>query len=157
MVIFINGSINSGKTTVADILVKKIPNTAHVDIDMLRFFITWMPLDESIPINLENAALVIKNFVEKGLNVVVTYPISQKNYEFLMEKLKDLKDKIYFFTLNPQMQTILNRGVMSDAERERVRYHYKIEINKPMFGVIIDSTGKTPEQTAQEMLKLLRK
>lgn len=124
---------------------------------MLRFFITWMPLNDSIPINLENAASVIKIFVENGLNVVVAYPISKKNYDFLMKKLGGLNTKIYFITLNPKMETIINRGEISDTEKERVKYHYKIGINNPSFGVLIDTTDKTSEQTAQEILKLLRK
>jgi deoxyadenosine/deoxycytidine kinase len=35
MVIFINASINSGKTTVARLLTHKIPRTALVEIDAL--------------------------------------------------------------------------------------------------------------------------
>ncbi len=39
MIIFINGSINAGKTTIAKILAEKIPQTANVEIDELRNFI----------------------------------------------------------------------------------------------------------------------
>ncbi len=41
MIIFINGPINSGKTTVAKILSSKIPNTVNVEIDNLHEFIDW--------------------------------------------------------------------------------------------------------------------
>lgn len=72
MIIFINGSINSGKSTVAKILVDKLPKTAHIEVDDLRKAIRWMSLEESIPINLENTASLIKNFVKRGINVIVT-------------------------------------------------------------------------------------
>lgn len=36
MIIFINGSINSGKTTVAKILAREFSNIALVEIDSLR-------------------------------------------------------------------------------------------------------------------------
>ena len=104
MIIFINGSINSGKSTVAKILVEKIPNTAHIEVDDLRHFITWMPLEESISINLENTVSIIKNFSKHNLNSIVTYPLSQKNYDLLMYELKDLNEKIFVFTLNTDLE-----------------------------------------------------
>ena len=160
MVIFINGSINSGKTTVAKILVKKIPNTAHIEVDTLRSFIEFMPLDKSIPINLENTVSLIKNFVKNKLNVIVTYPLSQKNYDLIAKNLEGLNDKIYYFTLNPKISSITDnkRGRnLTDWERERIKYHYEIGINNPSFGKIIDNTNQTPEETAESILKFLRK
>jgi len=75
MIIILNGSINSGKTTVAKILWKKIPDTAFIEVDKLREFIDWMDGDKAFPLSIENAILIMKNFVEKGLNVIFTYPI----------------------------------------------------------------------------------
>ena len=64
MIIFISGSINSGKSTVAKILAEKIPRVANIEIDSLRSFISWLEIDKAIPINLENAISVIHNFVK---------------------------------------------------------------------------------------------
>ena len=155
MIIFINGSINSGKTTVANILVAKIPKTAHIEIDSLRRFISWMSLDESIPINLENTASIIKNFVKSELNVVVTYPLSQKNYDYLLGQLADLNEKIYAFTLNPKLNVVLTkRGTRKivGSEKKRIKYHYKIGINNPSFGEVIDNSNQTPEETVKIIL-----
>ena len=77
MIILINGSINSGKSTAASLLQRKTPNTAVVEIDSLRKFIDWMPLEQSIPINLKNAASIINNFHSEGLIVISTYPLSE--------------------------------------------------------------------------------
>ena len=155
MIIFINGSINSGKTTIAKILVKEFLKTAHIEVDALRRFIKWMPLEESIPINLENTVSIIKNFIKRGINVVVTYPISQMNYDFLINNLKDLNEKIYVFTLNPKQDIVLTkRGTraLTNKEKERVRYHYKIEINNPSFGEVIDNSNQSPEETVKIIL-----
>ena len=73
MIIFLNGSINSGKSTIAKLLAEKLGNSAIVEIDSLREFIDWMPLDKSIPINLENAVAVTKVFVKNNLNVIIPY------------------------------------------------------------------------------------
>jgi adenylate kinase family enzyme len=154
MIIFINGSINSGKSTVSKLLSKKIGNCAVLEIDELRNFIEWMPLEQSIPLNWENAFLLIRNFVKNKINVIIPYPISQKNYERIMNSLKDLKGDIYFFTLNPPLEIVLeSRGErgLDDWERERIKYHYSIGINNPSFGEIIDNSKQVPEETVGEI------
>ncbi len=159
MIIFLNGSINAGKTTVANILVKKLSNTALLEIDSLRAMIEWMPIEQVVPINLENAILVIKNFCNRGLNVIVPYPLSQKNYEYVTTELKDLEVKKYFFTLVPKIEkTLTNRGTreLDDWERNRIKYHYDSGITKPSFGEIIDNSEQTPDETAEYILCKVR-
>jgi hypothetical protein len=159
MIIFINGSINSGKSTVSDALVKKLPNTALIEIDSLRDMIGWMPLMESIPINLENAVSVIRNFVKRNLNVIVAYPLSQKNYDYLVENLKDLNSKIYAFTLSPKLEKVLtNRGTrnLTDWEKGRIPQQYEKGIHNPSFGKIIDTSEQTVEETVGVILEALK-
>jgi len=156
MIIFLNGSINSGKSTIAKLLAKVMPNTAIVEIDALREMIDWMPINQAIPINLENAIAVIRNFIKHGISCIVPYPLSQKNYEFVTSGLSDLDVPMRFFTLAPSIETALsdrgNRKV-DNGERERIRHHYAIGIHAPSFGTIIDNSRQTPEETAQEILR----
>lgn len=158
MIIFINGSINAGKSTVAKLLADKIGDSALVEIDSFHNFIPWMPISESVLINLENATLVIKNFAKRGFNVIVPCPLSKRNYEYLMEELKDVSEDIQIFTLNPNLEKVLkNRGEreLSEAEQERIRYHYSIGINNPAFGKVIDNTNQSVEETVESILGLM--
>lgn len=158
MIIFINGSINSGKSTVAKLLAEKLSGTALIEVDRFHEFIAWMPIGEAVPINLENAVSVIKNFVNRGLDIIVPYPLSRKNYDMLMESLEPLKQRIFVFTLTPPLEKALeNRGEreLVPEEKERIRYHYKIGINRPDFGVCIDNSDQTPEETAAVIIKAL--
>lgn len=151
MIIFLNGSINAGKSTVAKLLAKELSDTALVEIDVFHEMIEWMPIEQSIPLNLENAASVITNFAKRGLNVIVPYPLSQKNYDFMLEKLNGLDADIHIFTLAPSLEKALtNRGAreLNDWEKERVQHHYDIGIHNPAFGEVIDNTDQTPEETA---------
>jgi NAD-dependent oxidoreductase involved in siderophore biosynthesis len=155
MILFINGPINSGKTTVAKLLARKISRVAIVEVDALRNMIEWMPIDVAVPINLENAVAVIRTFVRYGLNVIVPYPLSQSNHEYLCASLKETGEKLRFFTLAPHLETALSdRGGrrLDDGERARIRHHYEIGIHKPSFGEIIDTSGQTSEQTAEIIL-----
>jgi len=158
MIIFINGSINAGKSTVAKLLANKIPDTANVEIDSLRDFIHWLEIDKAVPINLENAVLVINNFAKHGYNVVVPYPLSQKNYDYLKKELG--ANELYFFTLSPDIkkaQNDTNDRKLTQWERDRIQHHYDIGISKPAFGKIIDNTNQTPEETAEEIISLIPK
>jgi len=159
MIIFLNGSINAGKSTIAKLLVKELPNTALLEIDTLRDMIEWMPIDQSVPINLENAVLVIRNFVKRELNVIVPYPLSKTNYDYVTAELKDLDTKIYFFTLAPKIEKVLaNRGTreLDDWDRERIKHHYNIGIPNPSFGEIIDNSEQSPEETAKIIINKIK-
>jgi len=158
MIIFINGSINTGKTSVAKILAKKIPNTANVEIDNLHNFIDWLEIDKAISINLENAILIIKNFAKHGYNVVVPYPLSQNNYKYINHKLSSFSEQLYFFTLSPDIkkaQASTKNRKISPWEHNRIQHHYNIGIPKPSFGKIINNTKQTPEETFNEILSNL--
>lgn len=158
MIIFINGSINSGKSTIAKNLAEEIPNSVVLEIDVLRDLIKIVPLDKAIPINLENTVLLTRNFVKHHFNVLIPYPLSKKNHDFLIEGLKDIKEKMHTFTLNPSIEIVLGgRGrKLTEWEKERIKHHYKIKINKPDFGMIIDNSHQTPEETTAQILALIK-
>lgn len=159
MIIFLNGSINAGKTTVARLLAKELPNSALVEIDVFHEMIEWMPIDKAIPLNLENAVSVIKNFANGGLNVIVPYPLSQKNYDYMMDSLKDLDTKIHVFTLDPKLEkAVTNRGTreLDDWERERIQHHYNIGIHNPTFGETVDTSAHAPKETVKYILNKLK-
>lgn len=155
MIIFLNGSINAGKSTVAKILAKEMGNTALLEIDSFHEMIEWMPIDKAVPINLENALSVIRNFVKREINVIVPYPLSQNNHDYLISGLKDLDTDIYIFTLAPKLEKVLeNRGTreLTEQEKERIKHHYDIGIPNPTFGEIIDNSNQTPQETADYIL-----
>ena len=158
MIIFINGSINSGKTTIAKLLADKIGNCAVLEVDNLHEFIEWMPIEKAVPINLENAISLIENFDKNDLNVVIPYPLSERNYEYIKNNLK-VKSKIYFFTLNLDLSEVLkDRGnrKLDDWERGRIKHHYEIGINSPSFGKTIETTNQTPEETLEIIVNSLK-
>ena len=157
MVILISGSINSGKTTISKLLKYKIPNTAHIEVDDLRAFIDWMPLENSIPINLQNTISIINNFEENSINSIVSYPLNKSEYDHILSGLQN-KDNIYFFILNPAQEVALSqRSVrkLTDWEKERIKHHYATGINNPGFGIVIDNSDHTPDQTVNEILKFI--
>jgi hypothetical protein len=133
-----------------------LPRTAHVEVDSLREFIAWMPLEESIPINLENAVAVAKILLGHGLRVVLSYPLRSEDYQWL---LAQFECKLHIFTLRPALavsQSQRGARVLSEWEVARIAYHYTTEGANPNLGWVIDNTQMTPEETARAIIGQLR-
>jgi predicted kinase len=159
MIILLNGSINAGKTTVAKWVTKLLPNTAHVEVDALRDFVRFLPLAESIPINLENAASVTKNLVRRGYHVVISYPLSEEDHAYLAGELAECGVPIHTFTLSPRLEVaVTNRGAreLTVGEIARVREQYAAGIHNPPFGLCIDNSEQHPGETARILLDMVR-
>ena len=158
MIMLLSGSINSGKTTVSKLLVQLLPRTAHVEVDDLDDFIDWMPLLESIPLNLQNASAVTRNFVKFGLNVIISTPLRQQDYDYLLPELGPLGVPIHCVTLDPSMAVALtNRGTreLTEWELRRIPQLYADGYHTPAFGIIIDNAPQTPEETARQIIALV--
>lgn len=153
MLIVLNGSINAGKTTTSKMLCQLLPRTAHIEVDSLREFIAWMPLEESLPINLESAVAVAHVLLKHGLNVVLSYPLRAEDYAWLRQQFAC---PIHFFTLRPPLATSQSqRGerVLSEWEIARIAYHYHTEGANPDLGVVIDNSQMSPAETARAIIR----
>ena len=154
MIIFLSGSINSGKTTIAALLKNEFPRTAHIEVDSIHDMYHWMPLDEAIPLNLKNTLSLTMNLIKEDMNVIISYPLSRNEYEFFNKHLP-LEVQRFFFTLNPRLDYALtNRGSreLIEWETERIKHHYSTGVNNPGFGITIDNTMQTPEETLSDIL-----
>src|SRR5262245_39573043 len=134
MIILLNGSINAGKSTVSKWLCEMLPRTAHVEVDSLRDFIAWMPLEESIPINIEASIAVHHAFDRRWLNVVVSYPLRMEDYYSILREFVALGVTVHCVTLCPRLVVSLTNRVeqqLTELQRRRIRYHYGTKLNDP--------------------------
>ncbi len=63
--IWISGSINSGKSTLAAILNKRIRKSVNIECDALRHFATHEKLDNLIDFILEDSLNLAKKWIER--------------------------------------------------------------------------------------------
>lgn len=157
-IIFIDGNMNAGKSTVAKLLARQIDRPAVVEIDELRHFISWMDVRDTIRLNWENALLLTKNFIKNDFNVIVPYPISIDNYNFIASQLVDVDAKLYFITLNPPTRVLLkNRGTrrLSRSEKVRIGELDKNGIAKQEYGLMIDNSKQEAQETVNEILSYI--
>lgn len=154
MIIFLSGSINSGKSTIANLLTKEFPRTAHIEVDVIHNMYYWLPLEEAIPLNLKNTLSITLNLLKENMNVIITYPLSKEEYEFFNRHLPDTEQR-FFFTLDPSIEKALkNRGSreLTEWEKERIKFHYSTGLNNPGFGITLDTSMHTPIDTVNEIL-----
>ncbi len=156
MIIFINGSINSGKSTAGKLLAEKL-GYEFIEFDDIRHTISEPNIEKALPQVFDRGIKLLNKLDQDGNSVVVAYPLSQRNYDLLKNKLS--KPPLVI-TLSPRLDVVLkNRGgrKLDDAERERIKYHYKIGINSPNFGFIIDNSDLSINETIQTIAGLITK
>ena len=158
MIIFLSGSINSGKSTIAKRLAAKFEKPAVVEGDSLRAFINSTPLEEAIPITLENIVAVVRNLEKHGFTCIVPYPLSSSNYLYITDGLRN-SGNIYVFTLSPKMEKVLRDNPdrkITGWEKNRIRHHYTVGIATPAFGFVIDNTNESPDETTERIFKIIQ-
>ena len=158
MIILLNGCINAGKTTVAKSLMKRSMGFAHIEVDTLRDFIRWMPLEQSIELNLKNAIAVAKNFDDANIHSVISYPLSEDNVNFINTLLVGTSIDVHAITLYPGIDKLkINRGAreLTKWEVERIDVLHAAGLAKPCFGTIVDNSQQTVEETIDRILQIV--
>ena len=156
MIVFISGSINSGKTTTGKALSKKL-NAKFIDIDDLNDRIPNFDLSKDISKGIDIAINEINNLTNEGYLVVVSYVIRKKDFDQLNKGLIDRNT--LFITLAPTLEIAQSkRGDrdLSEWEIKRIKYHYEIGIANPSFGNIIDNSDLSIDETVDVIAKLVK-
>ncbi len=159
MIIFLSGSINSGKTTIARILVQKIPDCVNLEVDNICELVNHIDRKDIEVLILENIVSLIFDYIKHDLNVVVNYTFGDTTFEFVKKQLAALHQDIYLFTLNPTLEVALSKRGEEKKEtfdKERIKYHYKLGINNLKSSISIDNSHQIPEETAKEVLSKIR-
>jgi len=158
MIVLLNGCINSGKTTIAKSIIERSIGFAHIEVDALRDFIRWMPLEETIELNIRNAIAVAKNFHENGINSVISYPLSEENFNDIKELLVGTSIELHAVALYPGIDKLkINRGKreLTEWEMKRIDELHTMGLSQPCFGTVIDNSEQTIEETTDSVLQVV--
>jgi len=156
MLIFINGSINSGKTTVSKLLAEKL-GAAYLNVDDLNDSIPNFDLNTDIPKSFDLAISRINELHNTGKDVVANYVVGPEDWDRLLGNELLVKERL-FVTLAPRLEVAQsNRGdrQLTDWEVKRVKYHYDIGVATPKHGSIIDNSDISVEETVKKIQSLI--
>jgi hypothetical protein len=157
MVIYLNGPINAGKSTVSKLLVERLSRAVRIEIDDLPVP-SAMSLEESIRPLLDDAAALAICWHQRGFIPIVVWPISPNDHVQFVASMGTASIDVFTFTLAPSLENALtNRGgrELTDWERKRISYHYACDLHRPPFRTILDNTNESPERTADRIVKEL--
>jgi hypothetical protein len=147
--------MNSGKSTIAKLLVQKIPNAVHLEVDTLFQFVDHLETVDVEKVIWENVLVLTQSYIDNNLSVIISYVFGEAKADELVEKLSKIDKKVYLFTLSPELKLALsNRGTreVNDNEKERIKLHYAQGINISTKGIIIDNSTQTPDETVMVIL-----
>jgi cytidylate kinase len=155
MLIFLSGSINSGKTTTSQALARRL-NAACINVDDLNDTIPNFNLATDLDKSMDLAIETINQALAKGQDVVANYVLRPQDFKRLQTEVNT--KPVHVITLAPRLEVAQSqRGdrVLTDWEIQRIKHHYDIGIASPKFGIILDNSDLSVEQTVDKILKLI--
>jgi len=164
-IIFIAGAPGTGKSSVAELLQKKIASPC--------FEFGWIPEfrqrgTEAIPyeeeegIAFENLILVTKNYLKHGFSNIIITDLEDKR---ILELHRNFKNQNYIlFTLTVSDDRVLKSRVMDKTRTSKYRkYKTALQINKGILArpllkneVRIDTTKKFLPKVLEEIMNYLK-
>lgn len=153
MLVFISGSINSGKTTTARALAATL-GAVCINVDDLNDTIPNFNLATDLDKSMDLAIREINKNLAQGKKVVANYVVRQRDYDRFKNEIHT--NKQFVITLAPRLEVAQSkRGdrVLSEWEVQRVKHHYDTGIASPGFGYVIDNSDMTIDETVQAILQ----
>ena len=152
MVICINGSINSGKSTIARQLAEHLPGARFVEGDDHDGH--ELPFEQMIAYAVQRLAAII---AETRETLVIAYPLRETDFAILRDVASRRGLRLLVVTLAPPLEVALGqRGVrpLDDGERARVREMYSEGYHARAFSDLIIGGAPAPEAVVAEIVEL---
>ncbi|MFF2296190.1 AAA family ATPase [Arthrobacter sp. NPDC058127] len=165
--IFLNGTVGSGKTTVADCIGEalEVLGIAHAIIDLDAIRRAWpTPKEDRFNHELElvNLAALVNNYTGAGIEAFVIAGVIEDASEVkrYSRALGGRPLRVYRITASEGViRTRLMKRHQGDPKRLGWHLARSVElenilINESLDDVVLDSTDRTPESVAREILEL---
>lgn len=157
--LWINGSINSGKTTITKLICNNNINTINIELDTISDFCENIDIDKKLMYVIQDGLCIANNWLNRGYFPILNWPLYGKEMEFMIEFSKEIQVVPIVVTLTPKkeiVKSIRKNRKLDDWELNRIDYMYDIcQIQNPKYGITIDNSFLTEHETYQEILNYL--
>ncbi len=151
--------MNSGKTTVAQILAEKLEGCSYYDADQESRKHQSAELSELIE---KTMAYLTESGLKSaaiGHDVILSGVVYEQDFDNMKAAYEANGHDFYCIVMAPSAEVCSNdRGdrILSNWERTRIRDMYEKGYQNPEFAdYIVDNSTQTPEETAEVVLKWL--
>jgi AAA domain len=167
MIVFVNGAFGIGKSTVADLLVTRLPNSLLFDAEFVGYLLRRViPASEQtsdfqdLPmwriLTVTTARLLREQY---GWTLVMPMTIWHRPYfDEILGGLRAAGEDVHHFCLTATMPTLAARIRASNEAVEWRLAHAErclTAFQSPTFATQIPTDSKTPEAIAEKILTLL--
>ncbi len=155
MLVFISGSINSGKTTTSKLLAEKL-GAALINVDDLNDTIPNFNLATDLDKSMDLAIAKINEYLAEGKDVVANYVVRQHDFDRFAKEINTKQQ--FVITLAPRLEVAQGKREdrqLSEWEVARVKYHYDTGVASPAFGHIIDNSDMSLDETVERIRKII--
>ena len=156
MLVFISGSINSGKTSTSRALAERL-GAAFINVDDLNDTIPNFNLATDLDKSMDLAIKTINEYTKQDKDVVANYVVRQKDFDRFANEIETRPQVI--ITLAPRLEIAQGkRGdrELSEWEVSRIKHHYDTGIASPKFGHILDNSELTIDETVDRILNIIK-
>lgn len=168
-VIILTGPPAAGKSAVARALAERYDRVAHVEVDVLRDFITptghvhpWGPTaawERQQRLGIRNACALAANFLDERFAVIIDDVVIDKdNLDYYLAGLNHLGVPVHFVRLMPSLAVCQERNQARAEGRmapERiVKVYREFEAAGAFAGATVDSSDLTPYAAADKLQAL---
>ncbi|HXH21670.1 MAG TPA: AAA family ATPase [Dehalococcoidia bacterium] len=163
-ILILTGPPGSGKSAVAEALGERYDRVAHVEVEVLRRFITPTGFakphhperEHQYRLGIRNACAIARNFIEERFGVIIDDIVPDASaLELYLEGLKPAGVPVHFVRLMPSLEVCLERDRQRKEWRAppgRVEKVYReMEAAGPFAGVTIDSSQQSVQETADSV------
>lgn len=157
MLVFISGSINSGKTATSKLLAERI-GAVFLNVDDLNDTIPNFNLTTDLDKSMDLAIQTINSYTQQGKDVVANYVVRRKDFDRFKHEIKTHPQIV--ITLAPRLEVAQSRRgerELSAWEVSRIKHHYDTGIASPAFGHIIDNSDLTLNETVGRIVNIISK
>jgi tRNA uridine 5-carbamoylmethylation protein Kti12 len=163
-VLILTGPPGAGKSSVAVALADRYDRVAHIDVDILRHFVTATGyiapgkpgFERQKELAVRNGCDLARNFLEERFAVILEDVIvSQEEFGQALDRLRQTHAAVHCVTLLPSLAACLTRNAGRKDNRvspEWIEREYeRFEQAERLPGVTLNSTNLTVEVTADRV------
>jgi len=159
-ILILTGPAASGKNTISEILSKKRGQCAVIDVDIVR----WMyrqshkaPWDgaegkEQQKLGVENACLLAKNFVNKGVDVIILDVVVNETANIYRQQLSEAKIVLLMPNRDETYKRFMSRQHTITEDEFNLVYKWQKRLTD--FDKKIDNTQLSAQETTEKLNEL---